>query len=143
MNSIEAIQFKPDHFDLLHVREHERETVDLEQLKALASNASAWTFVADGRIIFVGGYVELWKGVAEVFVLPSVYISDDALGFQRAVKRTLEQWAAENGWHRMQSSSLADDKTDRWMKSLGFTCEGTLLKYTANQLNYRQWARLI
>lgn len=133
------VPFKPDHFDLLEMRAHER-TLDQAQLRGVAAISKSSTFIIDGRILCVAGILELWTGVAEVFIIPSIYVSQYSVPFLLRTKTVLNAW--QKRYHRLQTASVDNEETNRFMTALGFKCEGVLVKYGANGLNYRQWARV-
>ena len=143
MRNIELthMPFQPNHLDIMVLREHERVAFPPGHIELLARAAAyCHTYLYKGRVLCIAGYVEVWPGVREVFVIPSVYVSYYAVPFHRAVRKTLDGWMKE--CHRMQTNSLADEVTDRWMVGLGFHVEGVLEKYSYNRLDYKMWARL-
>lgn len=131
----------PIHLDMMELRELELSTIPEDDLRAFTNCRTAWTYVIDGRILCIAGYFLLRQGVAEVFVIPSIYASEYALPFQRAVKKILNLWVEEMDLHRIQTHSHDDDETSRWMQSLGFIREGWLPYYSSNKLHYNLWAR--
>lgn len=146
MNKIETLIFKPDHTDLIELRPHDKANIDLDMFKSLAymdaEKAQMQTLVADGRIIAIIGYMQLWPGVLEVFVLPSIYIPQHPVAFVRKIRRYLKSLEHTLDTHRIQSTARADDDTTRWMIALGFAPEGFLKKYTRDKSNYVMWARV-
>lgn len=135
-----AIAYDPAHLALLEMREHEREAVDLRTFLQTTGPATS-TLVNDGRIIAVIGVYDLWEGVAEVFVIPSIYVQTCPLEFFYYVKRILKQICRDTTLlHRVQTRSLDDEPTSKWMRLLGFHSEGVLEAYTPQKQNYRMWA---
>lgn len=142
MNRIQQVPFKPEHMDVLIMREHERELIDPAKFTEMALKNNCFTFLINGVPLCLVGWVKLWHGVADVFVVPSVHVPYFPKSFYKAVKHYLDILEQDVGLRRMQTTSLADDETDSWMEHLGFKCEGTLEQYTINKLDYRMWARL-
>ena len=137
------VQFEPAHLDVIEMRDIEREELDNPRIESLATNSGVChTHMIQGRILCIAGYVEIWAGVREVYVIPSVYVKRYPVAFQRAVKETLFAW--EKDIHRMQTASLDNVETARWMQSLGFVSEGLLEKFgpAPAKRDYRQWARV-
>lgn len=144
MNRLQVIPFQAGHATLIELREHERELIDVENLASLGERGQCATLMCDGRILGIIGFHIVFSGVIYVFVIPSIYVPLYPIPFVwtcRQYIKVLGELPALNV-HRMETRSLADDNTDRWMKLLGFKCEGTLEKYTANKLDYRMWAKV-
>lgn len=123
------------------LREHERVTLDIERCRAILECplTMAETIMHDGRILGIVAAIEMWQGVYDVAVFPSVHVPNYALTFVRAVKEVLKDPRLDAA-HRLQTCSLADDQTNKWMTILGFEYEGKLRKYTKNKDSYRMWA---
>lgn len=133
------------HLDLLEYREQDTrfgEPFYAERIKTLVEYATTGTVVSDGRIIGVIGYMIMWPGVAEVYLIPSKYLPEYALPFARLVKRYLASIVSSHNLHRLQTASPSDELHDQWMTFLGFTCEGTLKEFTQHKQDYKQWALL-
>ena len=142
-NQIESLPFDPAHALLIDLRAHEKEVLALDKIEGLASldQAAVVTLICDGRILAIAGFAELWEGVIEVLIIPSIYVPRYRKSFFIQIKRYLTRLEEDLPIHRMQTASLADAATDRWMQALGFVNEGTLVRYTRTQQNYRMWAR--
>lgn len=142
-NKIEPIPFQLAHLDFLLLREHERELIDNEKFVGMAEVGNCWTVKLDGRMLAVIGFLKIWDGVLEVFVVPGIYIKRYPKTFLKGISEWLESmWEVRTDVHRIETKSLADDRTDKWMRKLGFTCEGTHLQYTSKRQDYRTWARI-
>lgn len=137
---IERVPFSPGHLDIIQMRAHEFEVLTLDGICGLAKSGECHTYIYRGRILCIAGKVDRWQGVAEVYIIPSVYVPIYAVAFQKAVKAQLNLWSEK--YHRLQTASIDDDRTERWMKSLGFKSEGVLEQYAPNRINYRQWSRV-
>lgn len=132
------VPFKPDHLDIFDMRSHEAGNMDVAYLLGVPN---AFSLICAGRIVAVIGYYELWKGVLDVFVVPSIHVPQHKKSLVKLVRGALNRLWTDLGLHRIQTSSLADEETDRWMRHLGFHCEGTMVRYTKDGLDYRMWAR--
>jgi hypothetical protein len=142
MSDVRIAPFHPAHLDLMEVRDYELELFGPEALGQLANTGQCITMAISGVLTAVLGYFILRPGVLEVFVIPSKHLKACSFVYLRWVRRYMESTAKHLGVHRMQTFSRADAETDRWMKHLGFTLEGTLQQYTADRQNYRLWARI-
>lgn len=137
---------KPTAADLesFAVREHEQ-GYGIDNLKWLVDNSVCQMFIMNGEPLAILGYTNKWEGVIEVYVLPSKNLSrlPGALSFRfvRHLQKILNNMLEDMPIHRMQTDSVADDATDKWMRVLGFTCEGTMPYYTPTKDTHRRWAR--
>jgi len=141
-----VIPFKAAHVDCMDIREYENNTVakwpNFQQALTEWENKNiAGTILADGRVIAVFGFIEMWPGVCEVFVLPSKYLHQYSIGFAKCVKRALNSGIFET-YHRIQIQAMDDDLHNRWLKFLGFELEGVFKKYDAQGNDYKMWARV-
>ena len=137
-----AIEFKPWHFDAMHMREFERARVTKESIVLAASRGSAQTVIDDtDQIIAVIGFYHIFNSVIEVFMVPSIYVSRYGFQFVRLMRRYLDSLEKSMPIHRIQTLALAGID-DKWMAVLGFRFEGTLAKYTDDGLDFRMWARV-
>ena len=142
MNSeVTKVPFEPEHLQFIQLRDQEAKSMDVDKIAQMAkASAVCETYICDGYILGIAGHIKIWEGVLEVYIIPSIYLARYALLSQRLVKKTLDGWSTT--CHRMQTSSIADTPTDKWMLALGFKWEGRLEKYTSDKVDYNQWARL-
>lgn len=128
----------------IELRDHEAQLVNFGKLCEAVKFGHFNTLLSeDKRIVAIVGYIEPMKGVLDVMVIPSIHVPEFALSFIRYVKTALNVIAHMVPAHRMQTFSKADPQTDKWMKILGFECEGTMRQFTSDKQDYRIWARLI
>lgn len=145
---MEVVIFNPHHIEVMQLRDHERELLmgvgDMKnRLSTLMQNSkAAGTFLYQGRIITCAGFVEIWPGVAELWQLPSIYVSECALVFSKTLKKYVENVAKNFQYHRLQTSCPSDQTHDRWMEFLGFVKEGTMKQYTFNKQDYSIFGRV-
>lgn len=145
--AMEIIVFHPKHLEVANVRQHEADNVltmkhAYDYIENLANKSKqAGTFMYDGRIITCAGFLELWDGVAEIWQIPSIYVSLCPTLFAKTIRGYVETIAEQFKYHRLQTCSPADPLHDRWMKFLGFTEEGTMKSYTKDKKDHRMWAR--
>jgi hypothetical protein len=142
---VQTIPFLREHLTLLDVREYEKENllphINSAFLTAMETSGWSYTLVQDGRIVTCIGAIQLWSGVWEVWQIPSVYVHKYVKSYCRTIKDMLDVGAQREGAWRLQTHSPADELHDRWMKFIGFECEGTLKEYSRNKLDHRIWAR--
>lgn len=130
---------------LLEAREHEKKYVIpylsnmfLETMEVLPH---CYTMVNDGRIVTCMGIIPLWEGVWEVWQIPSVYIAKYMLSYCKAMKYQMDSAGGRINVRRIQSVCPADELHDRWMRFIGFDCEGTFKEYSRFGKDCRMWAR--
>lgn len=143
---IKVLAFKKEHIECMDIRDYEMQTVvntpNFQTAIAIwEQNKNAGTIIYDGRILAVMGYIELWPGVCEVYVLPSKYLKEYPAAFARCIKRTLES-GIFNKFHRVQIQAQDDKLHNRWIKFLGFEYEGTFKKYDSLGNDFKMWARV-
>lgn len=137
---MKAIDYHPTHLELIEMRDEEREAIDLREFLRSTGPATA-TLVHDFKVIAIIGVYDIWEGVAEVFVLPSIYVQTCPMQFFYQVRRVLKQICRDTTLlHRVQTRSLDDEPTNRWMRLLGFESEGVLKAFTPQKRDYRMWA---
>lgn len=130
----------------MDIRDYEMQTVvctpNFQTAIAIwEQNKNAGTIIYDGRILAVMGYLELWPGVCEVYVLPSKYLPEYPAAFARCIRRTLYSGIFDR-FHRIQIQAQDDKLHNRWIKFLGFECEGTFKKYDSLGNDFKMWARV-
>lgn len=147
MTDFKAIKFKPEHIDLMSLRPEEIQGGTYEEVRAriveLASqSAQVLTYTYEGRIIAVMGFMILWRGVLQGWVVPTIYVHTAPFSFAKTVKRFIEVLAKTFSCHRFQTGSYADEFHIRWMKFLGFEKEGVSKQFTPDKKDYINYARL-
>lgn len=148
MNNVETIPYDVHHIQVMDMRDEERAYLDglgdgYERLvKAAEMSIEAGTFIYDGRILCCAGFMRLWPGVLEGWIIPSKWVSVAPIAFAKHMKRYIESVAKSFGCHRFQTSSNEGVVQERWMKFLGFEKEGTMKKYSYDKKDYHIYARL-
>lgn len=138
------IPAKPDHFDILELRDHEANSMAVDPLsgsmaKNLIEVSICSTMMYQGKVLCILGFYELWPGVFNVWIFPSIYAAKHPVVFLRAARRYTQGILNDVPCHRLQSLAIADDLHRSWMTFLGFKKEGYLAKYTADKVDYEQW----
>jgi hypothetical protein len=146
MTQVKVTPYTPKHLADIEFRGHEQVNMKRDKLGVILDETIGVSLIdADTKsVIAILGYLAVAPGLIEVFVVPSKNVSKYCFGFVRAVKRylaSLETVIPE--YRRMETRSLADPPTDRWMQALGFVCEGTHRKYAPDGSDYRTWARIV
>jgi hypothetical protein len=127
-----------EHINVMDVRPLDRDTVLVLKdvrfvLEHLPEKAEALTLLWDGRIFACMGFWSPLPGMAEVWLIPSIYVKYNALGFVRTVDHYLKIAAETFLWGRVQTVTRMDMFHRRWMESLGFVEEGVMKNYYQGQ----------
>lgn len=144
---VETIAFSSEHLKLMDIREEEKQGIMslddvIGRFDAMsAASLDAKTFIYDGRIIFVAGFNELWPGVIECWMVPSIYVKTVRIEFCKILRRYVHDIMELYNCHRLQTSSPDDELHARWMKFLGLKREGLLRKFTHTGQDYVMYAR--
>lgn len=124
----------------MDIREHEKKLIAGRDLDVLEKSV-AFTGIVDGCLICCGGVMPLHNGNAEIWLIPSVYVSKITMTFARELRKALFSIRQDLGLVRMQTACLNDELHDRWMTFLGFQKEGVMRKYN-NGDEFSLWGRV-
>jgi hypothetical protein len=137
--------FRYEHLEVMAIRPFEREMVAVyeDKYRALASTGDGGTIVYEGVILAAFGWVQLWPGTYEVWVIPSIFVARFARVFLRTVRSYVDRLFETHPISRLQSSAIADPLHDHWMRHLGFQNEtpGGMKDYGGEGLDFNLWAR--
>lgn len=101
----------------------------------------AYSIITDTEIIWCGGIVVLWPGVAEAWAVPSVAVNQYPLMLHRAVSKMLAVLKETMHLRRVQCSVVHGFKTSRkWVKRLGFAFEGKMKNYGPDGATHYRFA---
>ncbi len=141
------IKFHPEHLNLMDIREHEVQNVlsiknSRERIEAISEAGVCGTILYDGRILGVMGVFDMWKGVCEVWVLPSNNIVQHKLVFARIIKKYLKRIIDLKHYNRIQVSALNDRLQNRFFEWLGFDLEtpNGMKNFSFMGCNYNMWS---
>ena len=137
------IPFKKEHLEVMDMRSHERDVLalDVDMGAILEQSTVARTGVIDGRVIACGGLSKNVYGVGDVWLVPSIYVSDYSLTFLRFVKDWLKDASQAYGITRLQTASPNDELHNKYMLFLGFEKEGEMRQYALGK-DYAMWGLL-
>jgi hypothetical protein len=146
--SEKTIPFEIQHLDLMEIRDIEIASAFClpdakERMQAMIDTDLAdGTFILDGRIIFAAGVFQLWPGVLNGWIIPTIYVPDYPIWFVKKVKCYFESLAKAFECHRFQTVSPEDEMHQKWMEMLGFQKEGVHRQYSHNKKDYGIYARI-
>lgn len=141
MNDFYVTPFIPEHWQQIELRQWERDNINVESVYAVSSYGTLFTMFKGDTILALLGFWCKWEGVYEVYVYPSIHTPKYATFYVKRIRNLLRTIAKSHGMRRQQTISLADAHTDRWMRALGFDCEGTMRQFTARKEDCRMWVR--
>ena len=110
---VEILDFKPEHFDLMEMRDHEA-AMGINGQFALDQSIESKTVFIDGVILTCYGIFEnngLWQ-------VPSKYIDTIPVKYAKATLKIVKDLI--KGRTGVHSVCLNDDFHKRWMRFLGF-----------------------
>ncbi len=130
MTEVKIVQFNPRHLEVMEIRDEEMlGSMQLEDAygrmdRVAKGSLAAATFMYDGRIVFCAGFHQIWPGVLEVWMIPSVHAAKKLpISFPRIIRRYVENIERDFKAHRIQTTSYHDPFHARWMEWLGFKNE--------------------
>jgi hypothetical protein len=101
----------------------------------------AYTIVYANQIVWCGGVVILWPGVAEAWAVPSMSLADCPVAFHRDVKIVLGQLIETMQLRRVQCTVHNLFRSSRkWLEKLGFHFEGEMPKYGPDGSDHYRYA---
>lgn len=143
MSDLVIVPFQIADIFKIDLREHDKHVLNLHDLAVMLSapNSFAGTCFYEGDLIAIIGVTVLWEGVAEVYVLPGKTLPQVGFKIVRTLMRYMEAVSQTHKLHRIQTTARDDAATEKWMKTLRFTKEGSLKCFTKNKDDYCMWAR--
>lgn len=101
-----------------------------EVAELYSSRGPAYTALADGAAIAIGGVNILWPGTGEAWIIFGRGYEEHGIFLHRNAVKTLARIARENKLVRIQAVARADQTKDvPWLFSLGFALEGNMPYY--------------
>jgi len=139
---ISLIPFEPWHLQQLKLQPHEKEMLDnarfLSVVRAPGNDCRACFY--DGKLLGIGGYLTLWAGVVEIFVVPSIYIFEYPVVAFKVIKQGCSILKSMPNIHRLQSGVWDNPRRVKFLEKLGFVVEGRLRSYTSKREDYLMMA---
>lgn len=134
----------PYHMDL---REFDRAYFDNlpdyhDRLKMFAMGKHAYTAICDGKMVCCFGFTELWKGVAEGWLLTDYQIERMPISLTRGALRAFNHVAIDMKLHRLHLVVDArNELANRWAIALKFNSEGRMYGYGPDKSDHIMYAR--
>jgi hypothetical protein len=144
----EMIPFEPWHLTAILGREEIANDLETVRLFGMAQDylrqGPAYSIVTDEDILWCGGMLILWPGVAEAWAVPSLSALDYPVTVHRLIYRMVDRVKESLHLRRIQCSVVHGYKQSRkWVKMFGFCFEGKMRNYGPDgETHYRYaWVR--
>lgn len=101
----------------------------------------AVSYFVNGQIIAMIGMVELWRGVAEIWMLTTDHVENNKLFFYKQTLNLMKKYSDK--LHRIQCVTHIDnERSEKWLVRMGFKFEGIMKSYGADKADYKRFAWL-
>lgn len=142
------VEFHAHHAMLLEPAKLEQTYFDIfenypELLERFTKMGLGYTGLYDGQIMCCFGIIPLWRGSAEIWMVPSKHLYQVARPFHRATKLWLDVCIAE--WHLVRVQATVHSQNapaDKWIRTCHFQEEGLLRRYGPEGADYKMFSRL-
>lgn len=140
--------FHPAHLEMIDPAEFGRMTAaQLRELKELmiaqAQNGTAITAYLHGKPMACFGFLPIWTGVAEMWLLIEERGRKYGKSLTRAALSVRDYAVLSNNLHRLQITvRSADIRAVRWAQAIGFEQEAVLRRYGPDQSDFYIFARI-
>jgi hypothetical protein len=138
--STNIVPFEAWHLEQLQLQPHELEMLDDKKFlaNALAPGNDCRSTFHEGKLLGVGGYLKLWEGCFEVYMIPSVYIFEYPYVAFKVVRKCVVLLKSMLGAHRLQTGVWDNPRRIKFMEKLGFVVESRMRQYTKTREDYLQ-----
>jgi len=145
---IELANFKPEH--LVNIKKEDLDARIITFLGNIDMRAEEYAkagpavSILDGEtILSIGGVINFWPGVGEVWQMLSPEGRLKGLIVYRYMSDFVQRCFNEYGYHRIQASILYDHKeAHKSILRLGFIPEGMMVYYGPSKENYIRYAKV-
>lgn len=131
----QIVPFQRSHMYQIELKGFEREYLNAfpDYIDHIANGADpdhSWTGIVFNKIVCIFGISMLWPGVGEMWMIPSVHISDSPIAVVRASKKIISETITELDLWRLQVTVNVNNlQAFRFAKALGFNVECVMTKY--------------
>jgi hypothetical protein len=114
-----------------------------QRIRYQQANSLAYTYISDGTIIGSYGFIPMWTGVWEVWLLTAQQCEAHVLQYSRSAKTVIDAFMRAEGVRRLQAAvNLGDPRAVRFARFLQFEREGVLKAYGPDGSDYMMMARV-
>lgn len=144
---MKLIPYKKDHWDLFQCQEYDLKSFDangFDSIKLAAEHGMFFSLIDDGRIIVIGGILQVSQHTGHCVTIVSDYAKGYGVRLVKIIKNQLENIMKDMRIHRVETSNLEDaTKQHQWCGLLGFQSEGFMRHYDDKKRNYIRFAKLM
>jgi hypothetical protein len=113
-----------------------------ELLEMQSQMGPAVTAFLNMEPVAIFGFVSIWRGVAETWLVPDEKVRSIPMTLTRIGMKVMDITMISMGLHRIQLTVRTTDKrAEKWAYAIGFKQEGVLHKYGADGVDYLMMAR--
>jgi hypothetical protein len=113
-----------------------------EMMVAQAAFGPAVTWKYQGRVAAIFGFVEIWNGLSEAWLIADDTARRTPLAFTKTAIFVLDIAQISMRLHRLQITVRTTDKrAEKWARAIGFEPECVMRKYGPDQVDYFLMAR--
>ena len=103
---------------------------------------SSWAWISRGKVVGAFGVRYIWNGVAEMWMIPSKDIRNNAISLVRGAKILTDTAIYDYDIKRLQISvKVENDTAFRFAKSLGFGVESVMKRFGPEGADYYMMVR--
>lgn len=125
------IPFKPEHLELMELRDQERAQLDSGGLEGVfeyrVSDGVSWTLIIDGCVVACFGITEM-GGTADIWMMSSNYVKDYGRRVCVITRSILSNYIEDASPRRLQTTCMNNEVDIRFMEWMGLEIEGILRK---------------
>ncbi len=144
---IRLIPYEAAHMDLFKQSESDVErygVISSEMANPMAEHGVCFTAILDGRILVVGGVLQMTNHTGHCWTMVSEYAKGNGAAILRVAKTQLESMMRDMGLHRVETANLKTATAQhKWCKLLGFVEEGPLKYYDDKKRDYIRFAKYL
>lgn len=120
---MKIIEYKPEHLAMITPQKSQAGIDRSPECAGQLSQYDSFTGMVDGNVVAIGGLIRLSSTRAYLYLIVSDGIPYQWTSLYRAARRLIG--VALNDFVRLES--MCDfGEAERWLKMLGFQCEGTM-----------------
>lgn len=138
--------YKPEHMRLAEVRFLDKmlmDSFDEDFVSNRYTPGYSFTAFYKGQVVMIYGISPLWKGVADLYMVPTVHLNKHKFVFHKAALRFFEYTARRMQLHRYQCYVCCRNVAAvKWIEACYFHFEGKLYKFGPDLEDYSMYGRL-
>ena len=144
---IKIISYDPAHLDLFEQTEKDIERYGKFHSKmenALADYGITFTAVLDGRILCIGGILQVSVHTGKCWTIVSKHASGHGIKLLKVIKNQLESMMEDMNLFRVETSNLKEaTEYHKWCRLLGFKEEGEMPYYDDKKRTHIRFSKIM